>query len=52
MIYTVTAWEDGCCVWENMYDSKPKREQVIDDMLRDGIYPDSYDDLSIQKEPE
>lgn len=52
MIYVVTAWENGCCIWENMYDTKPKHNQIRDDMLRDGIHPDEWDDISITKENE
>lgn len=49
-MYVVTAWEDGWCIWENMYESKPTRIQVRDDMAHDGIHADDYDSISIIKE--
>ena len=50
MIYTVTAWEEGWCIWEWMYDQKPMHDEIVDDMLQDGLHADDYDHISIQKD--
>jgi hypothetical protein len=48
-MYVITAWEDSLCVWEGMYDEKPSHEQVIDDMLREGVHADAWDYMSSER---
>ena len=49
-MYVATVWEEGWCVWENMYDRKPTRDQIIEDMLQEGVNADAWDHISITKE--